>query len=170
MSQSGVYVSVNGGGNDILNITGNTGGAIAPDGIGNINIIGDNGVTVAGNAGAHTLTISVAGTGLDWSLVAVNTAMVSNSGYIANGVGTLQMLLPAASAVGDIIRVAGITAPGWQITQNAGQQIQFGNLLTTVGAGGSLDSTLSGDTVELVCVVANTSWMVLSGVGNINVV
>jgi hypothetical protein len=170
MSQSGSYSVGGGGGGDILNLTGNTGGAIAPDGAGNINILGAGPITVAGNAGTHTLTISTTGGGLTWAIVVINTAMQRNDGYIANAVGTVQLLLPTVSVLGDIVRVAGITAGGWQITQSAGQQIQFGNLLTTVGVGGSLNSTASGDTVELVCVVANTSWMVLSGVGNINVV
>lgn len=170
MSQSGSYGAGGGGGGGIQTLTGNTGGAITPDGLGNINVVGVGGVSVAGNLGTNTLTISSAGGGLQWFFVVVNTPLAVNSGYIANGVGTLQFSLPAASALGDIVRVAGITAGGWQITQGAGQQIQFGNLLTTAGVGGSLSSTLSGDTVELVCVVADTAWLVLSGVGNINVI
>jgi hypothetical protein len=171
MSQSGSYnAGGGGGGGDILNLTGNTGGAISPDGGGNINILGAGSVNVAGNAGTNTLTITTSGGGLAWSVVVINTAMAPNDGYIVNGVGLVQLLLPAVSAVGDIIRVCGITAAGWQITQNAGQQIQFGNQLTTAGVGGSLSSTLSGDGVEMVCASANTGWVILSGVGNINVV
>ena len=169
MSQSGSYSVGGGGGGDILNLTGNTGGAIAPDGGGNINIVGAGGVSVAGNAGAHTLTISSVGGGLAWFLVGVNTAMTVNSGFIANAVGTLQFLLPAVAPLGSIVRVCGLTAGGWQVTQNAGQQIRFGNLLTTAGAGGSIASTLAGDAVEIVCVTANTGWLVLSGIGNVNV-
>lgn len=170
MSQSGTYgVGGGGGGGDILNLTGNTGGAIAPDGGGNINIVGAGGLTVTGNAGAFSLTISSTGGGLQWFVVGVNTAMTVNCGFVANAVGTIQLLLPAVAPIGSIVRVCGLTAAGWQVTQNAGQQIRFGNLLTTVGAGGSLASTLAGDTVEIVCVTANTGWLVLSGVGNVNV-
>lgn len=42
-------------------LTGNSGGAVAPDGGGNINIIGSGTISVAGNAGTHTLTISSTG-------------------------------------------------------------------------------------------------------------
>jgi|SRR5579859_3673560 len=170
MSQSGSYNVGGGGAGDILTLTGNVGGAVGPDGGGNINVVGAGDVLVTGNNATNTLTITVPGGGLQWFFVTVNTAMIDNAGYIANGIGTLQFLLPAVSVLGDIVRVAGITAAGWQITQAAGQQIQYGNLLTTAGAGGSLNSTATGDGVELVCVVANTAWIVLSGVGNINVV
>jgi hypothetical protein len=61
-------------------------------------------------------------------------------------------------------------AGGWEIAQNAGQQIFFGTASTTSGAGGSLASTLQYDTVELVANVANVSWVVQHSVGNLTVV
>lgn len=38
-------------------LTGNTGGAVSPDGVGNINVVGDTGITTVGNLSANTLTI-----------------------------------------------------------------------------------------------------------------
>jgi hypothetical protein len=58
----------------------------------------------------------------------------------------------------------------WEITQAAGQQIFFGNQSTTAGTGGSLTSTAQGDTLELVCRVADDEWQVVSAIGNITVV
>ena len=43
-------------------------------------------------------------------------------------------------------------------------------MTTTTGTGGYLESTHSKDSVELVCVVADTGWSVISSVGNITVV
>jgi hypothetical protein len=169
MSQSGSYSSGGGGAGDILTLTGNTGGAVGPSVGGNINIVGIGSVVVDGDPGTNTLTIESTGGGIDWFVVTINTAMGPNDGYISNAVGQIQLLLPAVAPVGSIVRAAAYTAGGWQITQGAGQSIRFGNMITTVGAGGSLTSTAIGDAVELVCAVANTGWIALSGVGNINV-
>ncbi len=107
---------------------------------------------------------------LGWSVVTTNGTFTVNSGTIANKAGTLTMALPAASAVGDIIKITGInTATGWQITQAAGQQIFFGTSSTTLGATGTLTSSNIRDSLEMVCVVANTTWNVLNSVGNITV-
>jgi hypothetical protein len=127
------------------------------------------GVTIANGAGS--ITVNAVGGGLTWSVVTVNATFSVNTGVIANKAGTLAMALPTTSAVGDMLRITGInTATGWQITQAAGQQIFFGTSSTTAGAGGSLTSTAIRDSIELVCVVANLTWNVLSSIGNITVV
>ena len=169
MSQSGSYSSGAAGGGDILTLTGNAGGAVGPSGGGNINILGVGGTSVTGDPGTNTLSIETTGGGVEWFVVAINVAMGVNNGYISNAGGQIQLLLPAVAPVGSIVRVVANTAGGWQITQNAGQSIRFGNMLTTVGGGGSLTSTAIGDAVELVCAVANSGWIALSGVGNVNV-
>jgi len=61
MSQAGIFgLSLLPPGTVVETLTGNTGGAVGPDGANNINVVGD-GVTatVSGNAGTNTLTISV---------------------------------------------------------------------------------------------------------------
>jgi hypothetical protein len=53
----------------------------------------------------------------------------SNTGYLAdNAAAPVTILLPAAPAVGDIVRVSGVAAGGWQIAQNAGQSIRTDSL------------------------------------------
>lgn len=47
----------------ILTLTGNSGGAVGPDGSRNIDLLGSNGVTVIGNPVTNTLTISLSGGG-----------------------------------------------------------------------------------------------------------
>lgn len=96
--------------------------------------------------------------------------MAVNNGYIANNGATVQLTLPAVAVIGDMIRVTGKGAGGWQIQQNAGQTIYFASQATTTGAGGSLSSTDDRDSIELVCVTANNDWNVLSSIGNITVV
>jgi hypothetical protein len=91
-------------------------------------------------------------------------AMSSNTIYIANAAASLVTLtLPAASSVGDRISIVGQSANGWTIAQGAGQQIQVSPLSTTLGAGGSLSSTNRYDSIDLICIVANTIWTCLGG-------
>lgn len=63
MSQSGTLDVSGGGGGNIQTLTGNTGGPVPPS-ANNINVVGDGtSVTVTGNPGTSTLTISLTGGG-----------------------------------------------------------------------------------------------------------
>lgn len=97
-------------------------------------------------------------------------AMAVNTGYIADNVALVTMTLPATAAQGTVLSVAGNGAGGWRIAQNALQSVKIGNQQTTVGVGGSLSSTNANDQLQLLCVVANTTWVTTSGWGNITVV
>lgn len=131
----------------------------------------DTSVTITN--GANTIDLSVApSSSFTWNVeTGASVNMAVNNGYIANrSAATLAALLPATAAVGDVVRVTGIdNATGWRITQNAGQTIHLGTSATTTGAAGYLESTAIRDSVELVCVIANTTWNALSVVGNITV-
>lgn len=122
--------------------------------------------------GAGSITINAAGGGLTWTVVTgTSQAAAVNNGYIANNAGLVTVTLPSTSAVGDVVAVTGINnATGWKIAQNGGNQIFFGNLSTTAGAGGSLASTATRDVVYLVCMTANATWNVVNSIGNITVV
>ena len=101
-----------------------------------------------------------------WQSVAVSTAMITDINYMLTANAT--MTLPTASNFGDTMWVVSNTGK-FTIAQNAGQQILFGVDSTTLGAGGSLTSTQLGDTILLMCTVANTSFQVLDSIGNITV-
>ena len=106
-----------------------------------------------------------------WTVINADQPAVVGAGYFCNKVGLLSLSLPAVSAVGDIIEVSNInTAAGTILTQGAGQQIYYGNLSTTLGAGGTLASIAVGDSLKIVCRVANTFWQVVSSVGSWTVV
>lgn len=97
-------------------------------------------------------------------------AMVINNGYIANNASLVTSTLPSTSAVGDLVWIVGQGAGGWQIAQNVGQTIHFGNQDTTMGISGHLDSTNQYDAIQLLCTAANTDWT-CTGIsqGNISV-
>lgn len=124
-----------------------------------------------GQLGAQTTLPSANGGRIEWTSVSGTTqAMSVNSGYINTNVALTTLTLPDTAAVGDIIRLTGAGSGGWKIAQNAGDTIHFGSSSTTTGTGGSLASTSTRDTVELVCVVANTDFQVLSSIGTVTVI
>jgi hypothetical protein len=105
---------------------------------------------------------------LPWTDVTGTTQQAAvNNGYIANNAALVTITLPATAAVGKIIAIVGKGAGGWKIAQNASQLINFGSVVTTTGATGYLSSTNAYDSIELVCVVANTTFVVRSSQGNI---
>jgi len=145
--------------------------SVKPDGNGNINIVGGMGVSVTGNGPGDTVTISASGVGLTWSVISSATQAVSvQNGYFANRGAGVTFTLPATAAVGDAFAISAINAGGWTLAQNAGQTVHFGNQDTTTGAGGSLSTTAIGDTITVVCSVANTDFVVINSIGNITFV
>lgn len=118
--------------------------------------------------GDATWEISTGG-GTTWSVITDSATAAVNNGYIANKGTLLTLTLPDTAAAGSVIRIAGMNAGLWKIAQNASEIIHFGNLDTTTGATGYISSTHARDSVELVCVVANVEWQILSSQGNITV-
>lgn len=151
----------------VQTLTGNSGGAVPPTAGGTINVIGSGSVNVVGNPGTNTLTISLTGEGVVWSIITANQTAAVNNGYFCNKASALSLALPTTSALGDVIEVNNInTALGILITQAAGQQIFIGNTNTTSGATGTLQSSALGDSLKLVCSTANLTWRVVSMIGN----
>ena len=136
----------------------------ATDGQMDANVLVD-GVTIDINA-SNQLHV-VGSLVVTWHVVSINQVGTANNGYVfvAPG-GALTISLPAVSSVGDEFIVTLDGATSFQITQGAGQQIRLGNLATTAGVGGSITSTQQGDTLTMVCSVANLKWNVLSSMGN----
>jgi hypothetical protein len=129
------------------------------------------GVTITNGAG--TITVASAGGGMTWNTVSGTTqAAAINNGYYTNNAGLCTVTLPTTAAAGSVIAVtSGASGSGgWLLAQNSGQSINFGKSTTTSGASGSLASTFQYDTVFVLCVVANTNWVVINSIGNLTVV
>ena len=114
----------------------------------------------------HRLLVSVTTsgtTGITWTeITGTSQTAAVNNGYVANNAGLVTVTLPDTAAVGDIVKVVGKGAGGWLIAQNAAETINVGNVTTTSGVGGSIASSNRYDSVELVCITANTVWNVVS--------
>lgn len=129
-------------------------------------------ITVGSGLSLSGGTLStVSSGGISWSETTGTTqSMAVNTGYIANNASRVVFTLPNTASVGDVVRVSGKGAGGWRIGQNTGEIIHFGDLDTTTGTGGYVESSQVRDAIELVCVVQNTEWNVISSVGNITIV
>lgn len=102
------------GGATIDTITGNSGGAVGPDGSNNINIIGAGNITVSGNAGTNTETVTLIGTTNHALQVGNVSGSLTSLGVSTNG------QLPIGS-VGSNPVLATLTAGnGIAITNGAG--------------------------------------------------
>ncbi len=119
------------------------------------------GTTLVASGGYAPLPITVV-TGTTQS------ATVNNS-YIANNAALVTVTLPSTAAIGSVINVGGLGAGGWQLAQNSGQTIHFGNVATTSGVSGYIASQNQYDNVSIQCVVANTTWVVFASQGNMTV-
>lgn len=167
MSQAGDFnISSASGVVDFLE--GNTGGPVGPNGSNIIFVVGSGAITVSGNPGTNTLTIQ--DTGPAWNRISASQTLAVSNGYFCVGGGALSLALPATSNVGDVIEVSLVGSTSWTITQGAGQQILMGNTQTMAGVGGSLASTQQGDSLRMVCMTTNLTWVVVSSMGNPTVV
>jgi hypothetical protein len=110
------------------------------------------------------------GSGLSSGLAAVvstttATQMLSGRAYISSNAALSTFTLPLTANVGDSIELIGQGAGFWRIAQNAGQNIEFNATSTTVGTGGSITSTQQYNAIDLTCIVANTTWVVINTSG-----
>lgn len=127
------------------------------------NIAAGTGITVTN--GVNSINIAATGGALTWSTITASTlAAAINNGYVLNHASTACVVtLPATAAEGSVIAFQGLAGSGgFTITANTGQTIQFGN--TSTSSGGSFSSTNAGDTLWIVCGVANTTWLAISSI------
>ena len=123
----------------LLTLTGNSGGPVSPDGASNINVLGDGTtITIVGNPGTNTLTVSAIGTGL------VST-LTGNSG------GAVSPLAGNINTVGDGTTITIVGNPGT-------------HTLTASTIGTGVMSSLTGDSGGPVFPLAgNTNILGTSG-------
>lgn len=91
-----------------------------------------------------------------------------NAGYTLTNPGAVNTILPVLAVVGSQIFIhdnnAAAANAGFNITQNAGQQIFYAGAPSTVGAGGlhALNNRQESLTLHMICTTANTTWTVFT--------
>lgn len=129
-----------------------TGGTYTPAAISS-----GSGILVANSTGS--ITISAIGGGIGWT-PAPSTPVTAaiNTGYIVTDASAVTFTLPVTAAIGSVVRIAGKGAAGWVLAPGSGQTININGSAasTSITSGGATDC------IEVVCVVANTTWNTLS--------
>lgn len=102
-------------------------------------------------------TVSYGSASLTWASIAgTSQAAAVNTSYVVANASQTTITLPATAALGDRVAVQGLGAAGWILAANTGQTIKLGSTTTTTA--GSLTSANLYDCIEVVCIVANTTW------------
>lgn len=110
------------------------------------------------------------GGGVIWNVASSNTSLLNANGYIAVSASPISFTLPLTASIGDTYDIVNFGTGGFTITQNAGQTIYFGTQTTTTGASGSCSTIAFGDVVKLLCVNDDLDFMIISSVGNLNLI
>jgi len=144
----------------------NEGDLIIRDGTNNIRLaIGGSGTILKSNG--TTASWQSEATGLTFNQDTTTTlALAVNTQYTSSNAGLVTATLPATAAAGSVIEITRIGAGGLTIAQNANQLVHFGSSFTTTGVGGSLASTAQYDSIRVLCIVANTTFVVVHSVGS----
>ena len=123
---------------------------------------GTDGASVNFGAGG---TVAYSASSMVWYGISGTSQLASvDSGYVVQNAGQTTITLPATANLGDRVAVAGLGAEGWILTANSGQTVKV--IGSTTSSGGTLTSTNQYDQIEVVCLVANTTWgarFVMSG-------
>ncbi len=91
---------------------------------------------------------------------AITQTVELNSRYIPTNVALTTFQLPVTAPVGARVTIAGQGAGGWVILTAAGQTIQLAAVPATAAV--SVASSSRYDSIEIICVVENTTWVTLS--------
>jgi len=137
---------------------------------GTLSIVGSGTVSTSATGSTVTITGTGGGTGgvTSWVILTGGESqpysLSVNTGYICTSASNFTAVLPTTSSVGDIIRISEFSSlRSVQINQNASQYIIGVSGTTTTGTGGYLLTNSTDRTsIELVCHVANTGWVIIS--------
>ncbi len=126
----------------------------------------NSGTNILVSNGSGTITVNCTNAASTTYVVETTTSrtMTAFQSVIANNAGLVTLTIPATTAVGDIFEVVGLGAGLWKVQANTGQVINVGSSPTS--SAGSITATNRYDSLKIVCVVANTTFVVTPNVGN----
>lgn len=172
-SIGGTITITNGAGSINLEASGSTGistittpdsNIVVPIG-GNVNFLQSGGITITGSG--NNVSFTSVGGGFKWNeVVVLSTIIAPGNGYVANNVAQINFSLPLTANFGDYFIISGFGSGGWRLNQNVGQSIIVGNFTTTLGLAGNIQSTKRYDSIEILCVVADTVFKIQNWDGN----
>lgn len=131
-----------------------------------LNIVGGAGIITSAPGPGNSVTITASGPSFAWQVDSSSpVAVLVDTGHISQS-ATITYNLPAVCAVGDEMAFVARDANGFILQADVGQTVRLGSLVTA-GAR-QVASTEIGDTLEILCTVANTEFLTINSVGNFN--
>ncbi len=133
-----------------------------------IKVIGGTGISVSGSPVTlgGTVTISNSAINVPWVAITADQVAAINTAYICNKGTVLTLTMPSVAPVGSVIGVMNINiAAGTKILSANPGQLYMGTSSATANTG-SFTSINLGDSLLMVCTVANTTWYCYSVTGN----
>lgn len=146
----------------ILTLTGSSGGgAIGPDGTGDVDLVAGTGMTITGSGNAITFTAS----GITWREETGTSSNFASAGegIFANNASTVTLTLPASPSIGYTYAAYQEGAGKVKIQLQAGDIIRFGNQVTS--SGGYIQSLNQGDAVYIVA-IDGSRFRVINSIGS----
>ena len=114
------------------------------------------GVSITNGSGTITLALSGSSGIVSW--LAASTASITaavNTGYYITDASQVTITLPTVAPAGSVVAIVGNGAAGWILAPGSGQTIKIiGSSAST-----SITSAEQYDCIEVLCVVANTTWV-----------
>lgn len=108
--------------------------------------------------GAGSITILSGGLGSWLAAPATPVPAVVNTGYYVTDAAQVTFTLPVTAPAGSIVAIVGNGAGGWILKPGAGQTVK----VLAASAGTSITSAEQYDCIEVICTVADTTWVARS--------
>jgi hypothetical protein len=118
--------------------------------------------------GAAALAVNLIQGGYKINAASTGVALVAQNSYTVSQAGQTSFSLPATAAIGDMFLIAGTSGNtgGLEITQGTGQTIRQNTNATTTTTG-NVASGAANTSMWVMCVVANTDFIILASVGTL---
>jgi hypothetical protein len=94
------------------------------------------------------------------SVSGTTQAVSINTRYVPTNSSLTTFQLPAMAQVGARVTIAGQGSGGWSLLTAIGQTVQIGDVGATATT--SVSSSSRYDSIEIMCVLSNTTWITLS--------
>lgn len=124
---------------------------------------------VAFTGGAAALAVDLKQGGYKINAASTGATIAVQNSYTVTQAGQTSFALPATAAVGDMFLIAGSSGNtgGLKITQASGQTIRQNTNASTTGATGNVATAAANTSFWVMCVVANTDFIILASVGTV---
>lgn len=96
----------------------------------------------------------------DFVITGTIQAAEINSNYIVGNAAATMIILPDTAAVGSRVTIAGFGAGGWVLVPGAGQTIKIASVAGSASV--SISSATRYDSISIICVQADTTWIAVS--------